>query len=59
MNLNSIGGRKFIITLTGMLMTGFLVYTGHIADTIFSAVMMALIAAYIAGNVIQKKNEAA
>lgn len=54
MNLNSIGGRKFIATMTGLLMNGALVFNGSISDGVYSAVMFALIGAFITGNVYQK-----
>lgn len=47
--------RKFIIALIGMISCSFLVWNKSISDGVYSTVMVAAIAAYIAGNVMQKK----
>jgi putative flippase GtrA len=46
--------KKFIATTSAIISCSFLVYTDHIADGVYSAVMIATVSAYIAGNVIQK-----
>lgn len=46
--------RKFLLALLALLSASALVYTGHIADDVYSAVVIATVGAYIVGNVAQK-----
>ena len=55
-DLNAVGGRKFILALAALTSATALVALGHISDQIYSAVTIATCGAYIAGNVLQKVN---
>lgn len=55
--MSAIGGRKFALALLSLVSATGLVWAGHIADGIYSAVMAITVGAYIAGNVIQKHQE--
>lgn len=58
MNLETLGGRKFFITLgCGIACTG-LVWFMKISDAIFRDIIIATVAVYIAGNVVQKRKAA-
>lgn len=46
--------KKFIVTILSMISVSVLVWNENIADGVYSAVMIATVGAYIAGNVIQK-----
>lgn len=46
--------RKFILALATLTSATWLVYAGHIADGVYSAVVIATVGAYIVGNVAQK-----
>jgi len=46
--------RKFIAAIASLGSAHTLVYFGHIADGVYSAVVIATVAAYIVGNVVQK-----
>lgn len=48
------GGRRFLLALGCGIACTFLVYQAKISDLIFRDVVIATVAAYIAGNVIQK-----
>lgn len=53
--MNKYGSRKFIVTLGVIASATALVYFGKIADGVYSAVVIAVVVAYITGNVAQKK----
>lgn len=55
--MNKIYSRKFIVVVMSILCTAALMYLGKISDGVYSAVVMASVAAYIAGNVVQKQTE--
>ena len=46
--------RKFILALLTLLSATLLCYFGHIADGVYSAVVIATIGAYMTANVAQK-----
>ena len=46
--------RKFIAAMSALASAHYLVQFGHIADGVYSAVVIATVAAYIVGNVTQK-----
>lgn len=48
------GSRKFILALLTLVSATWLVYGRHIADGVYSAVVVATVGAYIIGNVAQK-----
>jgi hypothetical protein len=50
--------RKFLLALSTLLSATFLTWDGSIADGVYSAVVIATVGAYIAGNVFEKKNNA-
>ena len=56
--LDGVGGRKFLLAMATLASATSLAATGHIADGVYSAVVIATVAAYITGNVAQKKTEA-
>lgn len=51
------GSRKFILALLSLVSATGLVAFGLIADGVYSAVVIATVGAYIAGNVAQKAVE--
>lgn len=46
--------RKFIMAMSTLFITSFLVWTGKIDDGVYSAVIIAVVGAYFAANVYQK-----
>lgn len=46
--------RKFLLAAASLVSASALVCFGHIADGVYSAVVIATVGAYIAGNVTQK-----
>lgn len=55
MNINTFGGRKFVVVLLCQAATTWLTYRGSIDGGVFMSVTIAVAAAYITGNVAQKK----
>ncbi len=49
-----IGGRKFILSIIVVILTSFLCWFNKIDQGVYSVVIVAVIGAYITGNVIQK-----
>lgn len=49
------GSRKFLLALLVLISATALVWFGKISDGVYSAVVIASVAAYITGNVAQKK----
>ena len=54
MNLDTIGGRRFLLTVATQISVTALVWFGKISDDVYSVVVLATVAAYITGNVVQK-----
>lgn len=52
--MNRFSSRKFILSMLTLASATWLVYTGHIADGVYSAVVISTVGAYITGNVVQK-----
>ena len=46
--------RKFAVAMAAIASASWLVYTGHIADGVYSAVVIAAVTGYLAANVTQK-----
>ena len=46
--------RKFIVTVLALLSASVLCASGHIAEGVYSAVVIATVGAYITANVVQK-----
>jgi len=46
--------RKFLLSAATLAATTWLCAAGHIADGVYSAVVIATVGAYITGNVVQK-----
>lgn len=47
--------RKFLLALFTLVSASYLVYNKNISDGVYSSVVIACVAAYITGNVAQKK----
>lgn len=54
MNLETFGGRRFLMTMGCGMACTVLVWYAKISDMIFRDIVIATVAAYIAGNVVQK-----
>ena len=54
MDATRYGSRKFLLALATVASATWLVAAGHIADGVYSAVIVSTLGAYIAGNVAQK-----
>lgn len=54
--LETAGGRKFILAVMALLSATFLAYVKAIDGTAYASVMVLCVAAFISGNVVQKKN---
>lgn len=52
--MNRLASRKFILAMATLGVTAWLCAAGHIHEGVFSAVVIAAVGAYIAGNVAQK-----
>ena len=46
--------RTFIVAMAAIASASWLVYTGHIADGVYSAVVIAAVTGYLAANVTQR-----
>lgn len=58
MNFDTIGGRRFLLTVISGAGTWLLTWAGKIDGGVYSAVTIATVAAYIVGNVAQKRIDA-
>lgn len=54
MNLQTFGGRRFILSIGCGLVTSILTWAGKIDGTTYAAVIVATVGAYIAGNVVSE-----
>lgn len=54
--MSRLTSRKFILSLLTLLSASLLCRFGHIADGVYSAVVVATVGAYLAANVTQKIN---
>lgn len=54
MNLETIGGRRFLLTVATQVSVTLLVWFSKISDDVYSVVVLATVAAYITGNTVQK-----
>lgn len=52
--MNKLSSRKFILALATMASATWLTAAGHIADGVYSAVVIAIVGGYFAANVTQK-----
>lgn len=52
--MNRFASRKFLLAAATLATSAWLCAAGHIADGVYSAVVIATVAAYVAGNVTQK-----
>jgi hypothetical protein len=59
MNLNTFGGRRFLLTVLSGIGTWVLCWSAKIGGETYSLVTIATVAAYIGGNVAQRKIESA
>ncbi len=57
MNLDKIGGRRFLLTAISGAGTWLLCFLGKISGDVYSVVTIATVAAYITGNVAQRHAE--
>ena len=46
--------RKFVVAMSAIASASWLVYSGHIADGVYSAVVIAAVGGYLAANVTQR-----
>jgi uncharacterized membrane protein YeaQ/YmgE (transglycosylase-associated protein family) len=58
MKLDTLGGRRFLLSLVFGLITAFLVYKKAITPEVYEIVELGIVGAYITGNVYQRKIEA-
>lgn len=57
MNFDLIGGRRFTLAVLSQLSCNLLVWNGKISGEVYSTVILFTVAAYITGNVAQRKIE--
>ena len=57
MKLDTLGGRRFLLTVAAQVSCNVLVWWGKISDDVYSVVVLATVASYITGNVMQRKIE--
>lgn len=55
--MNRLTSRKFILAMLTLASATWLCRSGHIADGVYSAVVIATVGTYLAANVAQKKVE--
>lgn len=54
MNIEAFGGRRFLMTMGCGIACTFLLWHAKMSDVVFRDIIIATVAAYIAGNVVQK-----
>ena len=59
MNFDRYGGRRFLLCVGMTLLDAALLWAGKLSDGSYTAIAMATVAVYVAGNVAQRKLEAA
>ncbi len=59
MRFDTYGGRRFLLTLLAQISCNVLVWNTKISGEVYSVVILATVAAYITGNVAQRRIEAA
>lgn len=52
--IDTLGGRKFILTVAAQVSCNVLVWAGKISDDVYSVVVLATVASYITGNVVAR-----
>lgn len=52
--MSHLASRKFLLAMTALLSATWLVANNHIADGVYSAVVIATVGGYLAANVTQK-----
>lgn len=57
MNFDTIGGRRFVLAVMSQLSCNLLAWNGKISGEVYSTVILFTVAAYITGNVAQRKIE--
>ena len=57
MNFDTYGGRRFMLTVSTQISVTALVWCAKVSGEVYSVVTLATVAAYIAGNVAQRKVE--
>lgn len=55
--MNRLASRKFLLAVLTVLSASWLVYTGHIADGVYSAVVIAAVGGYLTANVTQRATQ--
>lgn len=56
--MNKFTSRKFMLAVLTLLSASVLVWAGHIADGVYSAVVISCVGAYLAANVLDKPKDA-
>lgn len=56
-NLNKFLSRKFTIAVVSITISSLLVLFDKIADGVYSTIMVCTVGAYLAANIVQKKDE--
>ena len=59
MNFDLVGGRRFTLAILSQLSCNLLIWYGKISGEVYSTVILFTVAAYITGNVAQRKIEKA
>jgi hypothetical protein len=52
--INDVGGRKFILAMMALFLATALCWSEHIHEGVYSAIVVAILGAYITGNVVEK-----
>lgn len=57
MNFDRFGGRRFLLTVGAQVLNAALLCVGKLTDASYTAIVLATVAVYIAGNTYQKRVE--